>query len=32
MATSPNADISKTENVFLIFYCVSERYIKFGVF
>ena len=32
MATSPNGDISKTEHFFWIFYCVSEIYVKFGVF
>ena len=32
MATSPNADISETENFFWIFYRVSEIYVKFGVF
>ena len=32
MLTSRNADMSKTENFFLIFYCISEIYVKFGVF
>ena len=32
MATSSNADISETENLFLIFHCVWEIYVKFGVF
>ena len=32
MATTSNADISKTENILLIFYCVSEIYVKFAVF
>ena len=32
MATSRNAGISETENFFRIFYCVSEMYVKFGVF
>ena len=32
MATSPNADVSETENFFLIFHCVSEIYDKFVVF
>ena len=30
--TSSNADISKTENLLSIFYCVSEIYVKFRVF
>ena len=32
IATSSKADIPETENFFLIFYCVSEIYVKFGVF
>ena len=32
MVTSSNADISETENLFSIFYCVSEIYVKFRVF
>ena len=32
MATSFNADISETENLFSIFYCVSKIYVKFRVF
>ena len=32
MATTSNADISETENILLIFYCVTEIYVKFGVF
>ena len=32
MATSSKADISETENIFLIVSCVSEIYVKFGVF
>ena len=32
MATTSNADISETENIFLIFYCASEINVKFGVF
>ena len=32
MATSSKADNSETENFFWIFYCVSEIYVKFGVF
>ena len=32
METSSKADISKTENFFSIFYCVSEIYGKFRVF
>ena len=32
MATSSNADISETENIFLIFHCDSEIYVKFGEF
>ena len=32
MATSSNADIFETENLFSIFYCVSETYVKFAVF
>ena len=32
MATSSKDDISETENLFWIFYCVSEIYVKFGVF
>ena len=32
MATSWKADISETENFFMIFYDVSERYVKFEVF
>ena len=32
MARSSKADISETENFFWIFYCVSEIYVKFGVF
>ena len=32
MATGSNADISGTENLFSIFYYVSEIYVKFGVF
>ena len=32
MATNSNEDISETENLFSIFYCVSEIYVKFGVF
>ena len=31
-ATSSNADISKTENFFSIFYCFNEIYVKFSVF
>ena len=29
MATTSNADISETEKILLIFYCVSEIYVKF---
>ena len=29
MATNSNEDISQTENLFSIFYCVSEIYVKF---
>ena len=32
MATSSNADISETENLFSIFDCVSQIYVKFRVF
>ena len=32
MATSAKADISETENLFSIFYIVSEIYVKFAVF
>ena len=32
MATSSNADISKTDNFFSIFYYVSEMNVKFQVF
>ena len=32
MATSYNADISETEKLFSIIYCVSDIYVKFGVF
>ena len=32
IATSSNADISRTQNFFSIFYCISEMYIKFTVF
>ena len=32
MVTSSKADISETENLFSNFYCVSEIYVKFGVF
>ena len=32
MTTGSNADISESENFFWIFYCVSEIYVKFGVF
>ena len=32
MAISSNADMPETENIFWIFYWVSEIYIKFGVF
>ena len=32
MAPSSRADMSKTQNFFLAFYCVSEIYVKFGVF
>ena len=32
LATSSSADISETENLFSIFYCVSEIYGKFRVF
>ena len=32
MATRPKTDISETENFFLIFDCVFEIYVKFGVF
>ena len=32
MATISNAVISETENFFLTFSCVSEMYVKFGVF
>ena len=31
-ATSSNADISKTENFFSVFYCFNEIYVKFRVF
>ena len=31
-ATSSNADISKTENLILIFYYFNEMYVKFEVF
>ena len=29
MATNSNEDISETENLFSIFYCISEIYVKF---
>ena len=32
MAARSNEDISETENFFSNFYCVSEIYVKFGVF
>ena len=32
LVTSSSADISETENLFSIFYCVSEIYGKFRVF
>ena len=32
LTTSSSADISETENLFSIFYCVSEIYGKFRVF
>ena len=32
MTTGSNADISESENFFWIFFCVSEIYVKFGVF
>ena len=32
LATSSSADISENENLFSIFYCVSEIYVKFRVF
>ena len=32
IATNYNTDISETEKLFSIFYCVSEIYVKFGVF
>ena len=32
MVTSSKADISETENLFSTVYCVSEIYVKFGVF
>ena len=32
MAAGFKADISGTERFLLIFYCVSEIYVKFGVF
>ena len=32
MVTSSKADIEETEHFFWIFYCVSEIYVKFGVF
>ena len=32
MAKSSNADISETENLLCISYCVSEIYVKYGVF
>ena len=32
MATSSNDQIPETENLFSIFYCVSEIYVKYGVF
>ena len=32
MATSSNADISESENFFLIFVCVSKIYVKLAVF
>ena len=31
-ATSSNADISKTENLFQVLYCFNEIYAKFRVF
>ena len=31
MATSSNADIFEIENLFSIFYCVSDIYVKFPV-
>ena len=31
-ATTSNADISKTKNLFRIFYCLSGIYVKFRVF
>ena len=32
MATGSNADISETETLFSVFYCISSMYVKFGVF
>ena len=32
MATGSMADIFETENFPLIFYCISEIYVKFGLF
>ena len=32
MARRSNADISETENLLTIFYCVSKIYVKFQVF
>ena len=32
MVTSSNADVTETENFFRIFYCISEIYVKFGVY
>ena len=32
IATISNADIYETENLFSVSYCISEIYVKFGVF
>ena len=32
MVTGSNADISETETLFSIFYCICGMYVKFGVF
>ena len=32
MATGSNADISETETLFSIFYCISRFYLKFEIF
>ena len=32
METGSNADISETETLFSIFYCISGMYVKFVIF